>query len=852
MKILSDIRSAFLDYFEKNGHEVVPSSSLIPSNDPTLLFTNAGMVQFKDIFTGKEKRAYTRAASSQKCLRAGGKHNDLENVGYTARHHTFFEMLGSFSFGDYFKEEAIFYAWEFITGHLNVPKDKLLVTVYSEDHEAAQIWKKLTNFGDDKIIKISTSDNFWSMGDTGPCGPCTEIFYDHGPKIKGGVPGSKDQDGDRYTEIWNLVFMQYEQTVNERLNLPSPSIDTGMGLERIAAVLQGVHDNYETDLFKSLINMSVELTGQKEPFNTHKVIADHIRATCFLIADGIIPSNEGRGYVLRRIIRRAVRHMYQLGVKTPKFFKLVPTLTHLMADAYPELNEHQSLIENTIYLEEERFYVTLEKGLKILQDTHKVMGQGKIFPGDVAFKLYDTYGFPLDLTEDILKSSGQKVDVQDYQKCMEEQKMRSRASWEGTKDVANQKIWFDIKEKFGGTEFVGYTHHSTQAVVQALVQGDKEIQKAKEGDQIILVCNQTPFYGEAGGQLGDHGVIDGPNGTIIRVIDTQKQLLNLHLHIGKVEKGSISVGDTIVLKINEQRRQKLAHNHSATHLLHGALRTILGKHVMQKGSLVAEGKLRFDFSHNQALTSEQIKEVEEFVNRHIQAALTVTTEILPPEKAKEKGALAFFDEKYGELVRVVSMGIDNSSIEFCGGTHVKNTGEIGLLKITTETSIASGVRRIEAITGEEIIHTFYKLEHHLQEKDQELFEKTKVLNQKVSKLQQKLLVIDPEYDRQVHNNIAVYHKHVPGIDTKDIRQAAQDNLKKLDSGILLYSTVSEEGKVTCIIGVTDDLVPQHDARVLAQKCSEIIGGQGGGGKPNFAQAGGVRVDGISNLVKQLI
>lgn len=815
------IRETFLNFFKSKNHTILPSSSLIPSNDPTLLFTSAGMVPFKDIFTGKEKRSYNRATTSQKCLRAGGKHNDLDNVGYTARHHTFFEMLGNFSFGDYFKEEAILYAYEFITKVANLPHEKLLITVYSEDEEAYQLWKKIGGFKDDKIIKISTSDNFWSMGDTGPCGPCTEIFYDHGEHIAGGAPGSPDQDGDRFVEIWNLVFMQYEQTLTERLMLPKPSVDTGMGLERITAVIEGVHNNYDTSLFKDIISYSENLlkhAHSHEHKYGHKVIADHIRATSFMISDGILPSNEGRGYVLRRIMRRAIRHMYQMGAQEPLFHKMVHPLVNIMKNAYPELLDHQNFIENTIKLEEERFYQTLDRGLSILETERQ---KSTILQGDVAFKLYDTYGFPLDLTQDILKEHNQAVDLARYQECMQEQKERSRASWAGSGEIAHQKIWFELAEKVGLTEFLGYIHPEIEAVILAI-----------END--VIITNQTPFYAESGGQLGDQGIIENEQG-IFQVLDTTKEA-GLHLHKGHFIKGALKIGDPVSLKINQTRRQHLANNHSATHLLHAALRKILGSHVMQKGSLVAADRLRFDFNHPKGLAFEEIKEIERFVNTYIQKSLPIQTEILSQDKAKEKGALSFFGEKYGDIVRVVSMG---ESIEFCGGTHVKNTGEIGLFKILTESSIGSGIRRIEAITGQYILNAYDVLNDQIRTQKQEILETSKKYEKTISNLQVKLLKIK---DGIMKNGRMVYHTHLENVDVKDLRAAVTTNLSNIDSGIVICSTIIDN-KVMCIIGIKN---VSDDASVLAQKCAEFLGGNGGG-KKDMAQAGGIYVDKIDEM-----
>ncbi|MBU0798444.1 MAG: alanine--tRNA ligase, partial [Alphaproteobacteria bacterium] len=711
MNTANDIRSTFLDYFGRNGHEVVASSPLVPRNDPTLLFTNAGMVQFKNVFTGAETRAYNRAATSQKCVRAGGKHNDLENVGYTARHHTFFEMLGNFSFGDYFKDQAIELAWNLITREYGLAKDRLLVTVYADDDEAHGLWKKIAGLTDDKIIRIPTSDNFWQMGDTGPCGPCSEIFFDHGDKIPGGPPGSPEQDGDRFIEIWNLVFMQFDQRApGDRISLPRPSIDTGMGLERITAVLQGKHDNYDIDLMRALIEASAEASGidADGPFKTsHRVIADHLRASSFLIADGVLPSNEGRGYVLRRIMRRAMRHAHILGCREPLLWRLVPALVRQMGEAYPELVRAQALIVETLKLEENRFKQMLERGLKLLEEETGRLGTGGKLSGDVAFKLYDTFGFPLDLTQDILRGQGGSVDTDAFDTAMARQKAAARAAWSGSGEAATETVWFDIRDKAGASEFFGYDTDVAEGKVLALVVEGQPVETATQGDKVALVANQTPFYAESGGQTGDAGVIVTAGGAEIAVSDTQKKLGALHVHIGEVTKGSVAVGDVAEFRIDTTRRDALRANHSATHLLHEALRRRLGDHVTQKGSLVAPDRLRFDISHPKALSPEEIREVEAEVNARIRVNADVKTSLMTPEEAVEAGALALFGEKYGEEVRVVSMGgaepekgkFASFSTELCGGTHVRRTGDIGLFKILGENAVSSGVRRIEAVTG---------------------------------------------------------------------------------------------------------------------------------------------------------
>ena len=704
----NDIRAAFLDYFARHGHTPVASSPLVPRNDPTLMFTNAGMVQFKNVFTGQEKRPYVRATTSQKCVRAGGKHNDLDNVGYTARHHTFFEMLGNFSFGDYFKELAIPYAWELVTRDYGLPKDRLLVTVYSEDDDAAAIWKQVAGLPDDRIIRIPTSDNFWRMGDTGPCGPCSEIFYDHGDHIPGGPPGSPDADGDRFIEIWNLVFMQYEEgPPGTRVPLPRPSIDTGMGLERIAAILQGKHDNYDIDIFRAIILASAEATGQDPdgPFKTsHRVIADHLRSCSFLMADGVLPSNEGRGYVLRRIMRRAMRHATMLGAKEPLMHRLVPALIRQMGAAYPELGRAESLIEETLLLEETRFKVLLERGLNLLADETARLGDREALPGPVAFKLYDTYGFPLDLTQDALREQGRGVDLAGFEASMQEQRTRARAAWAGSGDAATEKVWFEIKEKAGASEFLGYATESAEGEILAVVVGNAPADAAETGTDVAIVLNQTPFYGESGGQVGDTGVISGPDGLVIRVADTQKKLGDLFVHLGRVESGVAKPGIPVVATVDHTRRGAIRAHHSATHLLHEALRRKLGTHVQQKGSLNAPDRLRFDVSQPRPITADELHWVEAEVNARIRENSEVTTRLMTPEAAVEHGAMALFGEKYGDEVRVVGMGgaeDDKSSwsVELCGGTHVRRTGDIGLFRIVAESAVSAGVRRVEAVTG---------------------------------------------------------------------------------------------------------------------------------------------------------
>lgn len=853
---LASLRKAFIDYFEQNQHTVVPSSSLVPSNDPTLMFTNSGMVQFKDVFTGKEKRSYTRATTSQRSLRAGGKHNDLENVGHTARHHTFFEMLGNFSFGDYFKEQAIFYAWELISKQLNLPKDKLCITVYAEDDDTYNLWQKIAGFSSDKIIRIATTDNFWSMGDTGPCGPCSEIFYDHGEHIFGGPPGSKDADGDRFIEVWNLVFMQYEQLADgTRINLPNPSIDTGMGLERIAAIVQGKHDNYDIDLFEHLIAASVELTKNKTILTAHRVIADHIRAVSFLITDGVMPSNEGRGYVLRRILRRAMRYINQLGVQEPVFYKLVKPLICEMGEAYPELIREEVLITHTIHQEEERFLQTLSKGMALLEEANAK--SGTVFPGDVAFKLYDTYGFPLDLTADVLKGHNKTIDMDAYETCMEEQRNRSRAAWSGTGDRANEKLWFDLKAEQGTTEFVGYTHTRAQGIVSAVVYENTLVAKGYHGQEIDVIVNQTPFYSESGGQMGDTGTITTDQGTLMRILDTQKKADGVIVHRGILETGNLTPGDAVTLTIDRERRDNLRKNHSATHLLHAALRNFLGTHVTQKGSLVAPDRLRFDFSHTMPVSEPQLKQIEHWVNARIMEARPVSTEILSQEAAQESGAMALFGEKYGDTVRVVTMGDRSISIELCGGTHVSNLGEIGSFKIISESGIASGIRRIEAVVGVEVfnyVETLHKQIEQAEHKNLELYKKSR---KEIEYYQKALLTIEAPVS--IHG-VSVFAKQVEQIDISLLRQKATELIQAYPDALVILLSESagsdfqegqrsvrepetgscqcKVGKVSCVIGVGKNLLPRFDARELAKKASVLLGGTGGGGNPHLAAAGG--------------
>ncbi len=853
MNTLSDIRRTFLDYFVSKDHKEVSSSPLIPQNDPTLMFTSAGMVQFKDVFTGREKRAYTRATTSQKCLRAGGKHNDLDNVGYTARHHTFFEMLGNFSFGDYFKAEAIPMAWELITKHYGLPPEKLLITVYGEDEEAASIWRKVTGFSDSKIIRINTSDNFWSMGDTGPCGPCSEIFYDHGEDVAGGPPGSADQDGDRFIEIWNLVFMQFEQQPDgSRINLPNPSIDTGMGLERLGAVLQGVHNNYDTDLFKTLIEASKDLTGNINPhqIQSHRVIADHLRASAFLIADGVLPSNEGRGYVLRRIMRRAMRHGHMLGAKDTLMWRLTSALVLAMGQAYPELCRAQNLIEQTLKTEEERFRNTLERGLKLLTDERQKIKSGQNLPGDVAFKLYDTYGFPLDLTQDVLRVEGLGVDVEGFNQAMAKQKEVARASWVGTGDLANDKLWFDLRDNHGAKEFVGYSSTQSEALIVAIVKEGALVSELKKGEEGWVLTNQTPFYAESGGQIGDTGTLQTEAG-LSEVLDCQKKVGALHAHLVKVQEGAIQVGQPGKLTVDTKRRSRLAANHSATHLLHATLRAQLGTHVVQKGSLVAADKLRFDFTHPTGIGAEDLRKIEEAVNQRILENAPTCTEVMSPEEAINQGAMALFGERYGDEVRVVSMG-EGFSTELCGGTHVKSSGEIGLFKIMGESSVSAGVRRIEAITGPAILELVHKLDETLKQERELSKKQTAELNKQINDIK-RAVVMGAKAEKNDIIAMGPYKamvRNLEGVMPRDLKLLADQMKNDLQSGIAIVTSITE-GRVSLVVGVTEDLVDKVSAVDLARRGAEILGGQGGGGRPDLAQGGGVNPDALSGLIPSL-
>jgi alanyl-tRNA synthetase len=870
---LADIRSAFLDFFGEREHEVVASSPLVPLNDPTLLFTNAGMVPFKNYFTGQEQPPYQRAASSQKCVRAGGKHNDLDNVGYTARHHTFFEMLGNFSFGDYFKEDAIEYAWTFLTKELEIPTDKLLATVYAEDDEAFALWQKIAGLPEEKIIRIATSDNFWSMGDTGPCGPCSEIFFDHGESIAGGPPGSPDEDGDRFIEIWNLVFMQFEQQKDgSRIDLPKPSIDTGMGLERIGALLQGKHDNYDTDLMRHLIEASADHSGQAPDGAhgvSHRVIADHLRSSAFLIADGVLPSNEGRGYVLRRIMRRAMRHAHMLGTKEPLLWQLVPALKMQMAAAYPELERANALIVETLRHEEERFRDMLGRGLKLLDDEVGQM-QGDSLPGAVAFKLYDTFGFPLDLTQDALRERGLSVDTDGFDAAMEKQRAEARANWSGSGQEETEAVWFDLRNEHGPTEFVGYQSTAAEGQVVAIVKDGAPVSDAKKGDEVALMLNQTPFYAESGGQVGDTGLVSDEDGLTIEISDTQKRLGDVHVLHGKVVAGTVSTGALVHQEIDGKRRDAIRANHSATHLLHEALRRVLGDHVTQKGSLVNEHHLRFDFSHPRAMNDNEIDAVEAMVNNIIRQNDEVATRLMTPDEAIEAGALALFGEKYGEEVRVLSMGHAGQegaktdaaaySVELCGGTHVRRLGDIGLLKISQEGAVASGVRRIEARTGEGALAQIAAHEHVLHAASNELKVAVEDLPMRVAKLVEERKALDRELSqakkqlalmgsgdaanggaqgtasREV-NGTPFMARCLDGLPTKQLRGLVDDGKQQIGSGVVVFIGIDGD-KAGIAVGVTDDLTDKFNAVDLVQAGAAALGGTGGGGRPDMAQAGG--------------
>lgn len=866
MSGVNEIRSAFLDYFAKHGHEVVPSSPLVPRNDPTLMFTNAGMVQFKNVFTGIEKRPYSRATTSQKCVRAGGKHNDLDNVGYTARHHTFFEMLGNFSFGDYFKPLAIELAWNLITKEFGLRKEKLLVTVFHTDDDAAELWRKIAGFSDDKIIRIPTSDNFWQMGDTGPCGPCSEIFIDQGEALQGGPPGSPDEDGDRFLEFWNLVFMQYEQIEpGNRVPLPKPSIDTGMGLERMAAVLQGVHSNYDTDLFRTLIDAVAHATGAPyEGKASHRVIADHLRASSFLVADGVLPSNEGRGYVLRRIMRRAMRHAQLLGARDPVMYRLVPALVREMGQAYPELVRAEALITETLRLEESRFRKTLERGLSILDDETRSLSEGQNLSGETAFTLYDTYGFPLDLTQDALKPRGIGVDTDTFNAAMERQREKARAAWAGSGDAATEAVWFRLRERVGATEFLGYDTESAEAVVLALVKDGKEVEELKAGETGLAVLNQTPFYAESGGQVGDTGLITALGGRAY-VTGTEKKLGDLFVHHVTVEAGTLSLGLPAELVVDHERRSAIRANHSATHLLHEALRQTLGDHVAQKGSLVAPDRLRFDFSHPKPMNDDEVAKVEDLSNKVLLQNAPVVTKLMAVDEAIESGARALFGEKYGDEVRVVSMGHfpdhDRAnrtfSIELCGGTHVERTGDIGVIAVVSEGAVGAGVRRLEAMTGE-------AARRHLSGESRKLREIASLLKTPVDEAPDRLSALLDErrkLERELAEarrklamgggsngaaeepirdigGIKLMIRAVSGVEMRDLKSLADEGKKRLGSGVVAIVGVAQDGKAGIVVGVTEDLTAKVDAVNLVRAGAEKLGGKGGGGRRDMAQAGG--------------
>ena len=864
MTALSDIRSTFLNYFARHGHEIVPSSPLVPRNDPTLMFTNAGMVQFKNVFTGQEKRPYTRATTSQKCVRAGGKHNDLDNVGYTARHHTFFEMLGNFSFGDYFKDVAIELAWNLITKEFQLDTSRLLVTVYADDDEAASLWKKIGGFPDSKIIRIASSDNFWSMGDTGPCGPCSEIFYDYGDKVQGGPPGSPDQDGDRYVEFWNNVFMQFDQVSKDRrVPLPKPSIDTGMGLERMASILQGKTDNYDTDLFRRLIDASAQATGQHAHgahAASHRVISDHLRSASFLIADGVLPSNEGRGYVLRRIMRRAMRHAHILGAKDPLMWRLVPVLVAEMGAAFPELARAQALITETLKLEEGKFRQTLERGLKLLDEATGSLGKGAILPGDIAFRLYDTFGFPYDLTEDALRAREIGVDRAGFDAAMARQKAEARAAWAGSGEAATETVWFELREKVGATEFLGYDTEAAEGVVTALLKGGAPVSELKAGDEGQVIVNQTPFYGESGGQVGDTGAMFTKTGTEFAVEDTQKKLGDMHVHLGRLNRGTLKLGDVVDLHVDGVRRTATRANHSATHLLHEALRRVLGTHVTQKGSQVGPEKLRFDFSHPKPMTDAETAEVERLVNSQVRANTDVLTRLMTPDRAIEEGAMALFGEKYGDEVRVLSMGSDEGrtySTELCGGTHVRRLGDIALFKVVSESAVSAGVRRLEAVTGAGALA--YLNDHHraareaaaviratpadLPERITQLMDERRKLERELAEARRQLAMgggasAGAADEGETINGTKLMARVLSGIDPKDLRTLLDQAKQKLGSGVIALATASADGKAALVVGVTEDLVKRFNAVEMLRKAVEAVGGKGGGGRPDMAQGGG--------------
>lgn len=871
---VNDIRKTFLDYFAKNDHKIIPSSSLVPDNDPTLMFTNSGMVQFKNILAGNETREYTRAATAQKSVRAGGKHNDLDSVGYDVRHHTFFEMLGNFSFGDYFKDYAIPYAWELLTKEFCLPKEKLAVTIYHNDDEAHDIWKKVSGLPEDRIIRIATKDNFWQMGDTGPCGPCSEIFYDHGPEVWGGLPGTPEEDGDRFIEIWNLVFDQFEDLPDgSRINLKRPSIDTGMGLERIAAILQGVHSNFETDMFRHIIKAIADIanTDPKGPLQaSHNVIADHLRSISFLIADGVLPSNEGRGYVLRRIMRRAMRHAYLLGVKEPMIYKLLPVLQQEMGEAYPELYARENLIRETIAIEEERFGRTLDKGMKLLDDEVAKLASGSKLSGETAFKLYDTYGFPLDLTQDALKSKNIEVDVEGFNSCMEKQKAEARKNWAGSGDEGVAKVWYGIQDKVGASEFLGYNTLKTDAEVKALVQNDKEVNEVTSG-KFELVANQTPFYGECGGQVGDIGTITSKNFTA-EVVDCKRKLNDIFVHVCELKNGTVKVGDFANFEVNASNRARICANHSVTHLAHKALKMVLGDHVAQKGSMVEASRMRFDISHPKQVTAEQIRQVEDIVNEQIRKDLKVNTVIMNKDEAVKLGAMALFDEKYGEDVRVVSMGDEKApfSRELCGGTHVCSTGNIGYFHILSESAVAAGVRRLECVTGigadsyvREVENKLHAVAdslktniNDLQARIANLLDERKKMEAEIFNLKKSLAAGAGAAKDEVEtvNGVKFVGKLVPDAHPKELKAFVDDIMQKIGSGVIVLCS-DKDGKASVVVGVSQDLTAKNNAVDMVRAAAGVLGGQGGGGRPDMAQAGGsdvAKIDEAIAKVKQMV
>ncbi len=880
MKTVNDIRSEFLKFFMSKGHEHVASSPLVPQNDPTLMFANSGMVQFKNVFTGAEKRPYTRATTAQKSVRAGGKHNDLDNVGYTARHHTFFEMLGNFSFGDYFKEEAISYAWELVSKVYGMNPDKLLVTVHTSDEEAAALWRKIAGFPDNKIIRIPTNDNFWMMGDTGPCGPCSEIFYDQGDKLAGGPPGSPDEDGDRFLEFWNLVFMQFEQEPDGngghiRKPLPKPSIDTGMGLERMSALMQGKTTNYDIDLLRSIIEHSADLTGispDGAQAPSHRVIADHLRCASFLLADGVMPSNEGRGYVLRRIMRRGMRHAHLLGAQEPLMYKLFPTLMSMMGEAYPELKRAEGLIVETLKNEETRFKKTLDRGLKMLDDETENLGSGQKLSGDVAFKLYDTYGFPVDLTADALRTKGLEVDMAGFESAMEQQKATARKSWAGSGDTGTSKIWFEILDKVGASEFLGYAKTEAEGKILAIIKGGKEVDKLGNGEEGFIIVNQTPFYAESGGQVGDTGVMMTAAGDAFVVTDTKKQVGKLWVHVGKTTKGTMNVGEGVELRVDTKRRREIESHHSVTHLLHEALRQTLGDHIAQKGSLQDEGRTRFDVSQPNAITAGQLRVIEDQVNEQIRANTEVVTRVLPLDEAIESGARALFGEKYDDEVRVVSMGTPRApgsnipySVELCGGTHVKRTGDIGAFKIVGESAVSAGIRRIEAVVGKAFMAQVHEKEAMMSDlmgtlkaasadipaRVKSLVDDKKKLEQEVANLRRQLATggggSSANDDIKDVGGVKFLAKVLPGFPAKDLKPMADDMTKKLGSGVVAL-IATEEGKASIVVAVTKDLTDKISAVDLVKAGAAALGGSGGGGRPDMAQAGGPNVEAANDAL----